>query len=681
VSARAEGVKTGALSGEHTPIWIEQRRREDTKSNHGLPGFPLLNRNPQSAARNLRSMALPLCVLAFLWFTLINHLRIEWAVNPQYRYGWAMPLLCLFLIWRRATETALEKKLVVSGQWSVVSGQRSLFFLLACLALAWFPTRLIQEANPEWRLVSWALAIEVVGLTLLLLRSWEQGAGSGERELPGPRTTVSLDDGTRELVVSGQKSEIRRQRSGIQTSGFGIFSNFGFRISDFVFPICFFLLAVPWPTLIEGPLVQFLTRRNAAATVEVVGWIGLPALQRGNVIEVGTGLVGIDDACSGIRSFQATLMVTLFLGGLYRLGFGRRYLLVLGGFLLAFLFNVGRTSLLVWVASGKGMAAMSAWHDPTGVVILVAEFICLWLAGRALRGRTGEMGDGRRGASNIELPTGEQGAGNAQIEDGRWEVGEGSAEQGAGEKVGKWESGQGRKGEREQRSEVRGQRSGAWGPFSVVPARWTLVALATWLVCVEVGTELWYRWHEAHLPQAVTWRVELPRHNPTFRDLPFSDQTRQFLRYDEGANGTWTEGSGVKLQAIFLRWNPGRTAPHLAKNHTPEICLTAAGHQLISQSDLRLVNVHGLRLPFRSYVLKDENAPVHVFYCLWEDRADEQFFQTTTLTYANRFEPVLSGRRNSGQRSLEIAMWGLDDPEEAEAALARELEKVIKLEK
>jgi len=40
---------------------------------------------------------------------------------------------------------------------------------LALLALFFAPTRLIEEANPEWRLVSWALAIEVVGLTLLLV--------------------------------------------------------------------------------------------------------------------------------------------------------------------------------------------------------------------------------------------------------------------------------------------------------------------------------------------------------------------------------------------------------------------------------------------------------------------------------------------------------------------------------
>jgi hypothetical protein len=51
------------------------------------------------------------------------------------------------------------------------------------------------------------------------------------------------------------------------------------------------------------------------------------------------------------------------------------------------------------------------------------------------------------------------------------------------------------------------------------------------------------------------------------------------------------------------------------------------------------------------------------------------------MTYGNRLAPVLAGRRNSGQRSLEVAIWGIADEGEAEAALGRELDKLIKLEK
>jgi len=207
------------------------------------------------------------------------------------------------------------------------------------------------------------------------------------------------------------------------------------------------------------------------------------------------------------------------------------------------------------------------------------------------------------------------------------------------------------------------------------------IFLTFWLILVEAGTELWYRSHEWGVPKTGAWKVELPRDNPTFRDLPLSDKTKQFLRYDEAFNGAWQQADGQKWQAIFLRWNPGRIAVQLAKSHTPEVCLTAAGRDLVSQSGLRAVRVHGLEMPFRSYVVKDESGPLHVFYCLWEDRATEQSFRTTVMSYANRLGPVLAGRRNSGQRSLEVAVWGIADQNEADAALARELEKLIHVEK
>jgi hypothetical protein len=56
-----------------------------------------------SVFRRLPSV-LPVLVFGFLWFTLINHLRVEWTVNPQYAYGWAVPFLCAFLLARKMQE-------------------------------------------------------------------------------------------------------------------------------------------------------------------------------------------------------------------------------------------------------------------------------------------------------------------------------------------------------------------------------------------------------------------------------------------------------------------------------------------------------------------------------------------------------------------------------------------------
>lgn len=171
-----------------------------------------------------------------------------------------------------------------------------------------------------------------------------------------------------------------------------------------------------------------------------------------------------------------------------------------------------------------------------------------------------------------------------------------------------------------------------------------------------------------------------PRGQAGFCEQPFSPQTRQFLRFDEGMNASWREGPGFTWQAIFLLWNPGRVAIGLARNHTPQDCLTAAGHELVGQSGLHLVSVHGLELPFRSYLVRDEGGPVYVFYCLWQDSAVQQTFAAEWLSYRNRLMPVLAGQRNCGQRSLELALWGAASGEEAETALSDVLTRIIQVE-
>src|SRR5207249_4187249 len=108
-----------------------------------------------------------------LWFVLLNQVRVEWSLNPQYAYGWGVPFLCLYLIWRsaeRKMEDGRWKLEEARGEGAGVSNQGAegvaqnpeshlpssiFYFLLALLALAWLPTRLLQEANPEWRLISW----------------------------------------------------------------------------------------------------------------------------------------------------------------------------------------------------------------------------------------------------------------------------------------------------------------------------------------------------------------------------------------------------------------------------------------------------------------------------------------------------------------------------------------------
>jgi exosortase len=502
-----------------------------------------------------------------LWFGLIRQLSGEWTLNPQYAYGWAVPALCVFLLYRDL-RFGVSASAIASppGKWS----KRGLLFCAILISLAYGLTRLIQEANPDWRLVSWTMALEVIALTILVWRL------ALLRKLP-------------------------------------------------LFPILFFLIAVPWPTLIETPTIRGLTTTIAACTAEILGWLGIPAVVRGNLIEVSSGMIGIEEACSGIRSLQASVMVALFFGQVYTLRRASRFLCLGAAVVLALLFNLARTLLLTLLAATKGPGSVSGWHDLAGVPILAMCFMAVCLVAKCLRQDTYN-----------DRPSFEPTRPKPLL----------------------------------QLFSTDYARRGA-----IVP-----VLLLIWIVMVEVGTSAWYTSRERRLPAAITWRIVRPRDQAQFRELSFSPSSRRILRFDDAINATWLDEQGLQWQAIFLQWNRGGAAVRLARNHTPADCLPASGLALTAASSQHTVSVCGLALPFRSYTAQSQRGLVRVFYCLWEDRCKRREFDAENLTYRQRLSAVLAGQRNSGQRSLELALWGAPTQPQAEAALRALLYRIIEVD-
>jgi hypothetical protein len=151
------------------------------------------------------------------------------------------------------------------------------------------------------------------------------------------------------------------------------------------------------------------------------------------------------------------------------------------------------------------------------------------------------------------------------------------------------------------------------------------------------------------------------------------------LRFNEGRAEMWKDGSGNHWQAFFFRWKPGRNSAQLASAHTPDICLRGVGYQLTSDLGLRTVSVKNINLPFRQYVFMHGLRPLHVFYCRWEDQATQS---TGGLgedgTQTSRFRAVLAGHRHRGQQVLEVAVNGVETPEDALAAFTSQLPQLIR---
>ncbi len=203
--------------------------------------------------------------------------------------------------------------------------------------------------------------------------------------------------------------------------------------------------------------------------------------------------------------------------------------------------------------------------------------------------------------------------------------------------------------------------------------------LFVWVLVSAAAVEGWYRFHEWRVPRSPSWSVAWPRDNPTFTQNILDEKVKTILRYDDAVSASWQDPDGVGWYMIYLRWLPGRTAAHLATLHTPNVCLTASGHSVESVPNIVYLPVRGLKLPFREYIVNDTGVPAYVFYCLWEDRAQAQFFKTQLLTYNNRLAGVLTGQRNCGERSLEVMIQGVHSLKDAEASLVRKLNSLVQV--
>ncbi len=139
----------------------------------------------------------------------------------------------------------------------------------------------------------------------------------------------------------------------------------------FGFAFAFILIALPLPTFIYNPIVGGLQHKIAALNVTLLNLGGVAAQQSGSLIHLPAGTVGIDEACSGIRSLQSTIMATLFIGYISLKRRSLQVLLLVLGMGLAIFGNVIRSLFLTTAANRHGIKAIQEVHDAAGWSILI----------------------------------------------------------------------------------------------------------------------------------------------------------------------------------------------------------------------------------------------------------------------------------------------------------------------
>jgi exosortase len=271
-----------------------------------------------SPRRSLSPLArINLALLAVLVAAFSLLLWPQWRHNPELSHGLFMPLIFLLLL--HESRTAGPARFLPARGVTAVA----LAGLLAA-GLATLATGGLFTAALDWShaLVGFMLALALV---LLLLAGWLAFAGESVRLVP-------------------------------------------FNWISFT-AIFLWLLCAPIPPGTYMRLtfsLQLEVTRSVLATLHL---LGIAAIRDGNLIELASTTVGVEEACSGVRSLISCVFAGFFFSAaLVRRPWSRIVLIALAA-PLALAMNFFR-SLTLTLLANQGVDISHTWHDATGYAVL-----------------------------------------------------------------------------------------------------------------------------------------------------------------------------------------------------------------------------------------------------------------------------------------------------------------------
>jgi exosortase len=542
-----------------------------------------VNQEPKSLTRT----SLGAISLIAPWLLLLFQLSITWETNEQYAHGYLVPILCLYLLVKVKTSEDETEPATSTGPFM----GKAFMILGIPLLLLFAPLWIVRGANSDWRLLNLALFAVVFVFTLA---QWYDRGGWP-------------------------------------------------RIKPMLFPLLFFIVAIPWPLATDLKLTQWFQERISSLIVDILLLLEHEARLEGTVIDIGVfGQIGVDQACSGIHGLQASLVVTLFLGAYYKLHPLNRIIYVLAGTMIALMLNLLRAFSLSFIKiKGKGewleqsYFSLGSWespnlHDMAGLIETGMILILIVLLGRVAKGK------GFRQSLGDE-PT-------------------------------------------------------SWINLQSSPAIW----LSTTSILLVLGSALGSEWHYQNAEKNMK---DLPHLELSLDDPEILTETKRIsrqvaaqLHYEDAESVQWQDRYrlrpgpyGVEMvidptaeywQAFHCNWVSGGACTAVLSTHSPETCLPLTGLYQISPKRgenplLVPIQIGNHEVLFEIYEFARDSRKLYVFRCFWPSKIlpeKKNGFPAGGYDFNGRINAAIDGRRNVGGTMLTLALANVST---TEIALAR----------
>jgi len=516
------------------------------------------------------------------WSILIWQLGTIWEINEQYSHGFIVPFLMAYLLIK------VPKNDIPADPINDSLGRKSLILIGFLSVVSLLPIWIIRGANPDWRLLN------VIFFLIVLL------------------FTISC------LIKHG-----------------------GWKIlKHYLFPLHFFIVAIPWPLATDLKLTQWLQTKVSETIVDCLLLMGHKAQLKGTIIDVGIfGQIGVDQACSGINGMQASVVVSLFLGAYFYLPLFHRFMLFIAGLITALMMNLLRAFVMSFIkVKGKGhlldspVFSIGGWeapnlHDLAGLIETIAIFFIIFLFSKIYT-----IGILHKFLSS---------------------------------KISNWNN--------------------LFIPLSPKFSVFVIIFLSA----TVFGSHLHYNFAEQNMENLPKIHLALLDEEIVIHEQDIPRQVEAQLHFKKANSYQWQDRyrsiphpyglesiinpNDQYWQVFEANWDSGGACTAILSTHSPDSCIPLTGLTQISPTPgapppLIPINIKNRQVLFESFEFAKDFRKLFVFRCFWPKKlspGQPNVFPRGGYSFDGRINSALEGRRNVGGTMLALALANVDSPQTA----------------
>ena len=166
------------------------------------------------------------------------------------------------------------------------------------------------------------------------------------------------------------------------------------RLRTLAFPLVLLATMVPLPTIFYNAIAAPLQLFASDVSTNLAQLLGIAVYRDGNIIHLASISLGVEEACSGLNSLSALMVVSLLIGYLICPRLSVRVLLFVLSIPLSIAVNILRVTGTAIIADYHEQFALGFYHSFTGWLVFIGGFAILYALAKGLNWLTGSSPGG-----------------------------------------------------------------------------------------------------------------------------------------------------------------------------------------------------------------------------------------------------------------------------------------------